>query len=291
MAPRVTIGICAKNAEKTISAAIESAISQDYPHHLLELILVDDGSEDKTLKLMQQYASNTDIAVRIFSSTWKGIGKARNTVVNNAKGEYIVWLDSDQTIEKEFVKKQVSLMEKNPQAGIAIAQLELREKRNTVLLLELLPAVVEHSCQDWTKPSKLPGTCGATYRVMPVKAVGGFDEKIRGLGEDIDMARRIRQAGWTIITGKAMFYEMHRSISTWGDLWRRYVNRGFHSRYLYEKNPRFFSLYRMNPISSFFIAVMYAIRGYRKTKLKIALLLPFHFSFKMFAWFYGFSKH
>jgi len=204
---KVTIGICAKNAENTIAAAIESALWQDFPLNLIEIIFVDDGSEDKTLELMKKFASNTDIAVRIFSGGWKGIGKARNTVVENAKGEYIVWLDSDQTIEKDFLKKQVSLMERNPKAGIAVAELELSEKGNSILVLEQLPAVVDHSYQDWMKPSKLPGTCGATYRVRSAKTVGGFDEKISGLGEDIDMARRIRQAGWRIIAGNALFYE------------------------------------------------------------------------------------
>ena len=46
--PKVTIGVCARNCETTIGEAVESIIMQDYPHELIEVIFVDDGSTDGT---------------------------------------------------------------------------------------------------------------------------------------------------------------------------------------------------------------------------------------------------
>jgi glycosyltransferase involved in cell wall biosynthesis len=287
---RVTIGICARNSENSIAWAIESAVQQDYPHELMEILFVDDGSQDNTLRIIRLYASKIEIHSRIFSGKWRGLGKARNTVIDNANGEYIVWLDSDEALEEGFVRKQVELMDKNPEAAIATAKYGLLPKVSLVLLLELMPHVIEYSRQNWDAPSKLPGTGAATYRVSAAKQIGGFDESIEGNGEDIDFASRIKQAGWKILRGEAMFYETHGRLSTWKSLWKRYASQGFHCRRLYRKSDQFFSLYRMNPIASMIAALAYAARGYKETKRAVMLLLPFHFTFKMTAWFYGFSK-
>lgn len=288
--PKVTIGICGKNCADIIGLAVESAVQQDFPHKLMEIIFVDDGSEDNTLKVMRDYASKIDIATKIFSSGWNGLGKSRNTVINNAKGDYIIWLDHDETLEKGFVHKQVNLMEQNPKAGIVTAKLGILPRENLVLTLDLLPSVVEYSCQDWKKPSKLPGTGGATYRLKTAKEVGGFNENIKGNGEDIDMASRVKQAGWLILRGNAIFYERHGKMATWKNLLKRNFNQGIQSRRLYLKTNKFYSIYRMNPIASFVAGLNYTVFSYRITKQKVAFLLPFHFTLKMMAWFYGFTR-
>ena len=201
----------------------------------MEIVFVDDGSEDATLEIMQSYSSKMDISSRIFSGKWRGLGKARNTVINNARGEYIIWLDSDEVLENSFVRKQVEFMDRNPKAGIITAQLGWKSQGNILLLLDLLPHVLEYSRQAWTAASKLPGTGAATYRLSAAKQVGGFDEKIEGAGEDIELAARIRKAGWLILRGNAVFYESHGQSFTWRNLWRRYVNQGVHCRRLHRK--------------------------------------------------------
>ena len=154
----------------------------------------------------------------------------------------------------------------------------------------MIPDIVEYSRQDLIVSSKLPGTGGATYRIEAARKVGGFDESIIGAGEDLDISRRIKQAGWTIIRGDGEFFESHGQLFTWKKLWKRYVHQGIHLRKLYGKNNQFFSLYRMNPIYSLLAAIAYSVLGYKKTKMIVVLLLPFHFTFKMTGWFYGFSK-
>jgi len=115
----VTIGVCVRNSASTIREAIESIISQDFPHELIEIIFVDDESEDNTLSVIQEYVSRINILAKVFKSSWKGLGHARQIVVGNAEGEYIVWVDGDIVLSKDFIRKQVEFMEQYPKVGIA----------------------------------------------------------------------------------------------------------------------------------------------------------------------------
>lgn len=83
--PKVTIGICVRNCEVFIKEAIESVANQDFPHELMEIIVVDDGSEDKTLSIVLNLVSKVDIHVKVFHDRWIGLGPARNIVVENAR--------------------------------------------------------------------------------------------------------------------------------------------------------------------------------------------------------------
>ena len=55
---KVTIGFCVKNAEQTVRDAIRSILKQDFPHEMMELIIVDGYSKDKTLSIIQNELSN-----------------------------------------------------------------------------------------------------------------------------------------------------------------------------------------------------------------------------------------
>ena len=284
------MGICVKNGEETVARALDSIVSQDYPHQLIEIILVDDGSEDNTLKVVKECLSATDISSRVFSGRWRGLGKARNMVIREASGDYIIWVDADEILANDFVRKQVDIIENNPKAGVVSGRLSILEHENVILALDLIPNVVEYSRQDWKSAAKLPGTGGTTYRVAAAQQVGGFDEELSGLGEDIDIASKMREAGWQVIRGEGVFYERHGNLSTWMNLLKRNVSQGIQSRHLYRKTDRFYSLLKMNPFASAVAGVLYAVQGYRVTRRRIVLLLPPHFCIKMLAWFYGFSK-
>jgi glycosyltransferase involved in cell wall biosynthesis len=290
MKPKISIGLCARNAESTIQLAIDSLIEQDIDHALMEIVFVDDGSEDGTLKIVKNAASKIDIRAKIFSSEWGGIAKARNTVVENAEGEYIIWLDSDEIIEKDFVRKQIALMDLNPSAGIAMGKLGILPDANILLILDHLPYVAEFLTRDCTNPSKLPGTGGTTYRVSAAREVGGFNDDFHGACEDTEIAYRMTKAGWSVIRGNALYYESHGQMTTLGTSWNRSIKRGISSRKLYDKNNVFFSFYRINPIASLIVSFRYAVLSYFVTKRKVSFLLPFYFTFKNTAWFFGFTR-
>ena len=110
---KVTIGLCVRNAEVTIRQAIDSILDQDFPCEHMELIVVDGCSEDGTLDIVKNRIKNSGIESRIFCEK-KGLGYARQIVVDNAQGEYIIWVDSDMLLSRNFMRKQVLFMERNP---------------------------------------------------------------------------------------------------------------------------------------------------------------------------------
>lgn len=87
------------NSEKYVEQCIESILSQTYQDW--ELILVDDGSKDNSLSILQEYA-NRDTRIHVIHQENKGPGIARNVGVDYATGDYIVFIDSDDRVYKDY---------------------------------------------------------------------------------------------------------------------------------------------------------------------------------------------
>jgi len=292
MKPIVTIGMCMRNCENSIKEAIHSILGQDFPHELMEVIFVDDGSEDQTLSVVKDSISRINIQAKVFHSEWKGLGAARNKIVNNASGDFIIWIDGDMALPKDFVRKQVEFMEQNPKVGIAKARYGIALKENIVAFLENIADVAEDArAQDeWKGNLRLPGTGGSIYRVKAIKQVKGFDDDLRRVGEDQDAAYRIKDKGWLIYRTHIVFYEK-RKLKTWKELWAKYYWHGYDHYDLYHKNRNLFILHTMVPPASFIAGLMYSIVAYRLTYRRAAFLLPFQYAFKMTAWLFGFLKN
>lgn len=285
--PKVTVGVCVRNCENYIRKAIDSVLSQDFPHELMEVVFVDDGSLDETLSIIRSYVPRMDMNVKVFHHEWIGLGKSRNVVVDNASGDYIVWVDGDMVLPKNHVRKQVEFMEQNPLAGIGKAKYGFMQGENLVATLENIPFIVFDS-RNGSLDSKLPGTGGAIFRVKAIHKVGGFDDRLVGTGEDQDVAYRIKAAGWRIERSSAHFYE--KRVRTWRDLWRKHFWYGHGDYQLYCKNRSVFSLSRMIPFAGLVTGILCALDGYRLTGRRSVFMLPFHYAFKSTAWCFGFAK-
>ncbi len=103
--PLVSIIMPAFNAEKTILESIESVLSQTYRNW--ELIVINDGSLDRTSAVV---LAINDERLRLIEQENGGVAKARNNGINNAKGEYIAFLDSDDLWLEDKLEKQVSVL-------------------------------------------------------------------------------------------------------------------------------------------------------------------------------------
>ena len=290
MKTMVTIGVCVRNSVTTVREAIESIICQDFPHELMEVIFVDDGSEDDTLSIIQEYVSRMDIEAKVFHTSWRGLGAARNLVVKNAKGKYIIWVDGDMILPKDHVRKQVEFMEQNPTVGVAKARYGIYPQKNLVGALEDIGYLaVDFKYGGEVIGSRALGTGGSIYRVKAIRQVGGFDDYITGVGEDLDAEHRIRNAGWILYRATpALFYERRRN--TWKDLWNEGFWHGYGGHYVLRKDRGIFALYKMNPLAGFLAGAWYSTIAYRITYRKMAFLLPLQYAFKRIAWCFGFVK-
>ncbi|MBQ3423758.1 MAG: glycosyltransferase family 2 protein [Clostridia bacterium] len=95
------------NAEKYIAETIESVISQTYPRW--EMLIVDDGSRDHSVGIVESYAS-TDNRIQLIRQPNAGTACARNTGLKRAEGRYIALLDADDVWESSFLDKQLAFL-------------------------------------------------------------------------------------------------------------------------------------------------------------------------------------
>jgi glycosyltransferase involved in cell wall biosynthesis len=286
---KVTIGMCLKNSEATIREAMESVIDQEFPQELMELIVVDGSSRDGTLSLVKDYLDKASLHGRIFSED-KGLGQARQIVVDNAEGEYIIWVDGDMLLSSNFVKNQVEFMDKNPDIGIAKGRLQLKQGPNLLSTLEIYARASDKMVDYRVEKARLKslGTSGCIYRVEAIRQVGGFDRNIKGYGEDWDAEYRVRAAGWSLCTIEVQYRDYERFGLSWKDLWRRYRRIGYDMHYFFQKHKDAIKLYRMLPAFAFLSGLFKSLILYKLIGEKTVFILPMEYSFKNIAWWFGY---
>lgn len=281
--PVVTIGVCVKNCESLVGDAIESIAEQDYSNELMEIIFVDDGSTDKTLAVIKSQIRKLKSVTQVIHQEWKGLGAARNVVLYKSTGEYIVWVDGDMQLSRDFVRLQVGFMEKNPNVGVAKGCYGMYAA-NVVSTLENMEFMTTNSKRMRRVDPNPLGTGGSIYRVKALREVGGFNDNIKGAGEDSDVEYRIKTAGWLLDSTSAIFFERRRS--TWRSLWDEYFWHGRGGSGVLSGNT-LTNRYKLLPPVAFFIESVRIVVAYKLTRRKLALLLPLHYGFKKTAWFAG----
>lgn len=97
----VSVVVPAYNAETYLGRCIESIICQTYPK--LEIIIIDDGSEDETLSLAEQYADK-DSRIQVYSQKNQGVSRTRNRGIELSEGEYLLFIESDDYIESNMIE-------------------------------------------------------------------------------------------------------------------------------------------------------------------------------------------
>ena len=98
----VSILVPAYNAERWIRGSIESALAQTWPWK--EIIVVDDGSKDKTFEVARKYSSPI---VNVITQDNRGASATRNHALSLAQGDYIQWLDADDLLAPDKIEKQL----------------------------------------------------------------------------------------------------------------------------------------------------------------------------------------
>jgi len=279
-----------RNCEAFIGETITSLIQQDFPLELMELVVVDGCSQDRTLDIIKAYASKTNMRNRIFFEK-VGLGVARQIVVDKTEGDYIIWVDGDLVLSRDYVRRLFQLMEANPKVGIAKGKYSLVPGENYVATLEIYSRAASKMVNfDSNIKTSSMGTAGCIYRVEAIREIGGFDQAIKGYGEDWDAEYRVRAAGWLLRTADVYYRDYERRGLTWNDVWRKYLRRGYDSHLIFHKNPGSIEIYRWTPFAGLISGFLQSITLYKLTGRKIVFLLPFEHMFKLTAWCLGFGK-
>lgn len=110
--PLVSVLIPVYNVEPFLGECIDSIINQTY--HNLQVVLIDDGSKDRSWQIMQDYAAR-DERIEVYSQPNCGVAETRNRLLDKARGEFVVFVDSDDWIELNAV--ELLIKEQNAQSN------------------------------------------------------------------------------------------------------------------------------------------------------------------------------
>lgn len=108
---KLSIIIPVYNVEKYVEKTLASVCNQDYDDY--EIIIINDGSPDNSLRICEEFAKTCSRNIKIISQANGGLSKARNTGFDNAKGEYIWFIDSDDWIKENCLKEIVAMLTDN----------------------------------------------------------------------------------------------------------------------------------------------------------------------------------
>lgn len=144
--PLVSVIVPAYRAEKYIAQCLDSILGQTYEN--LEILVIDDGSPDKTGDICDAYAQK-DSRIRVFHKENGGVSSARNVGLANANGQYVVFCDSDDTLRDAYVSHLVKLARDNDcqMSYCARAFWEDRTTYETVPVPDLNKSVIMESRQ------------------------------------------------------------------------------------------------------------------------------------------------
>lgn len=121
---KVSIVVPVYNVEDYLKYCVDSLINQSYKN--IEIILVDDGSTDNSGRICDEYAQEDD-RVRVFHIENGGLSNARNTGVNVASAEWVIFIDSDDYYDRRTVEYLVQLQKKYAVNLVATSVIEVRD--------------------------------------------------------------------------------------------------------------------------------------------------------------------
>ena len=100
--PAITVIIPVYNAQEGVKQCLDSLLNQTFRD--FEIILLNDGSTDDSLMVLQTYASAHNF-IRVIDKKNEGVAKTRNKGIQLAKGEYIVFIDNDDFVDSDYLER------------------------------------------------------------------------------------------------------------------------------------------------------------------------------------------
>ncbi|MAH07266.1 hypothetical protein CMI38_03400 [Candidatus Pacearchaeota archaeon] len=188
--PLVSIIIPAFNEGETIALTLDSILSSNYPKNKLEIIVIDDGSNDKTFENALKYKS--DIVKILKQKVNGGKGKALNRGIEESKGEIIFTMDADTTVHKDSLINMTRYF-KNPEVTSVTPAMVTRETKTLIQRIQsieyLTGLFLRKTFAALNAIHITPGAFSA-YRKSFFDKHGGYDED--NITEDLEMALRIQ---------------------------------------------------------------------------------------------------
>lgn len=186
----ISIIVPTYNTFKYLPFSIASALASEYDNY--EIIVVDDGSTDNTQELVASYLNEKRIKY-IYQDN-KGLASARNTGIQNAKGEFLVFLDADDLLQPKKLDVQSHFLYQHPEIDIVYSNSQWFIEDNPNDTHPVTFPIYEGNVIDKLVYGNFIHVNSVMARKAKVLEVGCFDEKLKEL-EDWDLWLRMTLAG------------------------------------------------------------------------------------------------
>jgi len=197
--PKVSVIIPCYNQGPYLDEAVDSVLEQTYNN--FEIIIVNDGSTDKfTVDLLYNYQKPK---TKVIHTTNQGLASARNNGIKAAQGDYILPLDSDDKIGREYLAEAVNILDNNPGIGIVYCDAQVLEDFGK-----------KWDLPDFSLDKMLLDNiifCSSFFRKRDWKSVGGYDPGMVYGWEDYDF--------WlSLLERNVLVYKIPRNLFYYRDI-------------------------------------------------------------------------
>ena len=211
--PRVSVIVCTHNGERTLGQCLERAGELAYPD--FELIVVDDGSTD----------GSADIALArgatLVQTEHRGLSFARNAGIERATGEIVAFLDDDAYPDSDWLRYLAASLGPNAHAGTGGPNIPPDDDGWIADCVAAAPGGPIHVLISDREAEHVPG-CNMAFRKSALEEIGGFDERFRVAGDDVDICWRLQESGRTLGFSAGAVVMHRRRDTVWRYLKQQY---------------------------------------------------------------------
>ena len=214
--PRISVVVCSYNGSRTIRDTFEALRRITYPN--FEVIVVDDGSKDATAAIASEYD------VRLIRTENRGLSSARNTGWRAATGEIIAYIDDDAYPDPDWLTYLAATFTRGHHVGVGGPNIAPPGDGPIAMCIAHAPGNPVHVMLTDREAEHIPG-CNMALRRDALEAIGGFDERFRVAGDDVDICWQLQARGWTLGFSPAAVVWHHRRNSLRA-FWKQQVGYG-----------------------------------------------------------------
>jgi GT2 family glycosyltransferase len=201
--PRVSVVVCIFNGESTVRDCCQGLRALDYPDY--EVIIVDDGSTDKTAAIASEFGFH------VIRTENCGLSRARNTGLQAATGEIVAYTDGDARPDRDWLRYVASAFMTTTHAGVGGWNIAPAGDGWIADCVANSPGGPMHVLLSDEEAEHIPG-CNMAFRKSALESIGGFDPQFRAAGDDVDVCWRLQERGETL------------GFSAGGMVWHHYRN-------------------------------------------------------------------
>ncbi len=191
--PMMSVIICSYNGASTVGSCLRSMQTIQYAN--FEVVFIDDGSTDNTQAILKEFEGWPPL--RVITQKNMGLSYARNVGMNTARGEIIVYTDSDCEADDQWLYYLALAMKRSSYTGMGGPNLIPDEGSWRADCVGLSPGGPTHVMINDREAEHVPG-CNMAFYTWAARQINGFDPQFRKAGDDVDFIWRLQNLGYSI---------------------------------------------------------------------------------------------